>query len=268
MLRRLGFYLLITGYAFLLLFPLLTLLSASLRSQEDLFAPGLLPPRPTLEAYAEALAKHPLGRYLANSLLVSFTATLGVLLSSLTLGYALARVPFRGQSLLFGLVVALLLTPDEVLFLPRYLLVSDLGWVNTYWALILPFTASPLGVFLVRQFIKSLPQDYFDAARIDGAGHLRTLWHVATPLILPALGALAALTFIGTWNMYLWPLVVVNQESLMTVQVGMAKIRSVEVTAWNVMAAAAILALLPTLLAFLLAQRAFVRGLALGGLKG
>jgi sn-glycerol 3-phosphate transport system permease protein len=223
---------------------------------------------PTLEAYREALAKHPILRYLLNSLGVSLAITLGVLLTSATLGYALARVRFAGQSLLFGFVVGLLLIPDEVTFLPRYLLVQELGWINSYWALIVPFLASPLGIFLMRQFLKSLPQDLFDAARIDGAGHLRTLWYVALPLAAPALGALGALSFLGAWNMYLWPLVVINQNEMKTAQIAIAQVQSVEVSSWNVVAAAAVLVLLPTLLAFLLAQRAFIRGIALGGLKG
>lgn len=132
----------------------------------------------------------------------------------------------------------------------------------------MPFLASPLGIFLMRQFIKSLPQDLFDAARIDGAGHLRTLWYVALPLAAPALGALGALSFLGAWNMYLWPLVVINQNEMKTAQIAIAQVQSVEVSSWNVVAAAAMLVLLPTLLAFLLAQRAFIRGIALGGLKG
>lgn len=262
------FYLLLAVYAWLLVLPLLSLLSASFRTEADLFTPGLLPPQPTLEAYREALAKHPILRYLLNSLGVSLAITLGVLLTSATLGYALARVRFAGQGLLFGFVVGLLLIPDEVTFLPRYLLVQELGWINSYWALIVPFLASPLGIFLMRQFIKSLPQDLFDAARIDGAGHLRTLWYVALPLAAPALGALGALSFLGAWNMYLWPLVVINQNEMKTVQIAIAQVQSVEVSSWNVVAAAAVLVLLPTLLAFLLAQRAFIRGIALGGLKG
>jgi len=262
------FYLALGVYAWLLVLPLLTLLSASFRSDTDLYAPGLLPPRPTLEAYQEAIQKYPVGRYLLNSLVVSLSVTLGVLLVSASMGYALARVRFAGQSLLFGFVVSLLLIPGEVTFLPLYLMVQRFGWINTYWALTVPFIAAPLGIFLLRQFIKSLPQDLFDAARIDGAGHLRILWHVALPLTAPALGALDALTFLSTWNMYLWPLVVINNAAMQTAQIAIARVVSVEVTSWNVVAAVSILVLLPTLLAFLLAQRAFVRGITLGGLKG
>lgn len=262
------FYLGLMVYAWLLVLPLLTLLSASFRSDADLYAPGLLPPNPTWEPYREALQKHPVLRYLLNSAVVSVVVTLGTLLISATMGYALARIAFAWQGLLFGFVVAMLLIPGEVTFLPLYLLVQQMGWLNSYLALTVPFLAAPLGIFLLRQFIKSLPQDLFDAARIDGAGHLRMLWHVALPLSAPALGALAALTFLGTWNMYLWPLVVINQNEMKTAQVAIAQVQSVEVTSWNVVAAVSILVLLPTLLAFLLAQRAFVRGIALGGLKG
>ncbi len=262
------FYLALGVYAWLLMLPLLTLLSASFRSDADLYVPGLIPPRPTLEAYQEGVTKFPVGRYLLNSLVVSLVVTSGVLLISATMGYALARIRFSSQNLLFGFVVALLLIPGEVTFLPLYLMVQQFGWINSYWALTVPFIAAPLGIFLLRQFLKSLPQDLFDAARIDGAGHLRILWYVALPLAAPALGALAALTFLGTWNMYLWPLVVINNNEMKTAQIAIAQVLSVEVTSWNVVAAVSILVLLPTLIAFLLAQRTFIRGISLGGLKG
>mgnify|MGYP001627173383 CR=1 FL=1 len=266
--RLLPTYLLAGGYALLLILPLLTLLSASLRSEADLYAPGLLPLKPTLEPYREALEKFPLARFLLNSLLVAGATTLGVLLTSLLAAYALTRLRFRGRELLFGLAVALLLVPGEVTFLPLYLLVDRLGWLDSYLALTVPFLASPLGVFLLRQFLRTIPEDYFDAARIDGANHWQILRHVAFPLSAPALGALAALTFIGAWNMYLWPLVVTKSREMQTAQIAVNFILNEEVARWNVVAAAAVLVLLPTLLAFLLAQRAFIRGIALGGLKG
>ena len=209
-----------------------------------------------------------MGRFLLNSLLVSISTTLGVLATSLLAAYALTRMRFRGREALFGLAVALLLVPGEVTFLPLYLLVDRLGWLDTYWALIVPFVASPLGVFLLRQALRTIPEDYFDAARIDGANHGQILRHVALPLAAPALGALAALTFIGSWNMYLWPLVVTKSREMQTAQIAVNYLLNEEVARWNVVAAGAILVLLPTLLAFLLAQRAFIRGIALGGLKG
>jgi sn-glycerol 3-phosphate transport system permease protein len=262
------FYLMLGLYALLLILPLITLLSASFRSDGDLYAPGLLPPKPTLYAYQEALSKFPILRYMGNSLVVALLITLGVVLVSLTAGYALARIPFRGQAVVFGLIVALLLMPGEVTFLPLYLLINRMGWLDSYWSLTIPFLASPLGIFLLRQFLKSLPQDLFDAALIDGAGHLRMLWYVAMPLAAPAVGALAALTFLSAWNMYLWPLIVTNDKNLQTAQIAINQIVNDEIVRWNVVAAAAVLVLLPTLIAFLLAQRLFVRGIALGGLKG
>ncbi len=263
-------YLLASLYAWVLLLPLLVLLSASFRRPEDLFLPGLLPPRPSLEAYFIALTQYNFLRPLWNSLLVATATTLGVLLSSLLGGYALARIPFPGQRVFFGLVVLLLLVPGELTFLPLYLLISALDWLDSYQALILPFVASPLGIFLLRQHIRSIPQDYFDAARIDGAGHLGLIRHVALPLTGPALGALAALTFLGSWNMYLWPLVVTQSREMQTAQIAVQYVlnEADAVARWNVVAAVGFLVLLPTLLAFLLAQRSFIRGLTLGGLKG
>ncbi|WP_295429515.1 carbohydrate ABC transporter permease [Thermus sp.] len=233
--RALPTYALAAGYGLLLTLPLLSLLSASLRSEGDLFAPGLLPPRPTLEAYREVL-EYPLGRYLLNSLLVSALITLGVLGSSLLAAYALVRLRFPGREALFGLAILLLLLPGEVTFLPRYLLVDWLGWLDTYQALAVPFLASSLGVFLLRQHLRTIPEDYFDAARIDGAGHGQILRHVVLPFSAPALGALGALSFLGAWNMYLWPLVVTRSREMQTIQIGLKYITEEEVAKWNVVA--------------------------------
>ena len=267
-LARVIFYTVITFYAGLLVLPLLTLLSVSFRSDADVYNPSFLPPNPTLEAYSTALQKYPILRFIGNSFLISSLVTLGVLLISSCTGYALARIASRVTNVLFGLIVGLLLVPNEVTFLPLYLMVNRLGWTDSYMALVLPFLASPIGIFLMRQFFKSLPQELFDAARLDGAGHLRMLWHIAMPLAMPALGALAALTFLGTWNMYLWPLIVTNSQQLRTAQIALSYISSDESVRYNLVAAAAVLILLPTLLAFLIAQRAFVRGIAMGSLKG
>jgi sn-glycerol 3-phosphate transport system permease protein len=266
--KRIPFYLLVSTYAFVIILPLLTLLSASLRSDADLYAPTFLPPRFTLEPYRLALTSYPLGSYLFNSFLTSSLITLGVVITSSMAGYALARVKLPYRELIFGAIVGLLLVPGEITFLPLYLHVNSLGWLDTYTALIVPFIASPLGIFLMRQFLKSLPQDLFDAAKIDGAGHFRILWHVAIPLASSALGALAALTFLGAWNMYLWPLVTTQSKEMQTAQIAVSNLVSAEGSQWNVVAAGAILVLLPTLLAFLVAQKAFVSGIALGGLKG
>jgi sn-glycerol 3-phosphate transport system permease protein len=262
------FYAGISLYAFLLMLPLLTLLSVSFRTDGDVFAPGVLPPNPTLEAYQTALSKYPLARFLINSLAVSTLVTLGVILVSSSMGYALARVKFGAARAIFGLIVVLLLMPGEVTFLPLFLLVTRLGWSDTYLALTIPFIASPIGIFLMRQFMLALPQELFDAAQMDGAGHLRQLWYVAIPLSLPALGALGSLTFLSTWNMYLWPLIVTNSAEMQTAQIAVSRILNDESTRWNVVAAGAIFVLMPTLIAFLVAQRAFVRGIAMGGLKG
>ncbi len=267
-LARVFFYVGISVFAALLVLPLLTLFSVSFRADADVYNPSFFPPHPTIEPYQIALEKYPLLRFLLNSFVISSLVTAGVLLISSCTGYALARISSRVTNTVFALIVGLLLVPGEVTFLPLYIMVNRLGWVDSYFALTLPFIASPIGIFLLRQFFKSLPQELFDAARLDGAGHFRMLWHIAIPLAMPALGALAALTFLGTWNMYLWPLVVTNAESLRTAQIALRFISSDEAVRYNIVGAAAVIILLPTLIAFLIAQRAFVRGIAMGSLKG
>jgi sn-glycerol 3-phosphate transport system permease protein len=266
--KQIPFYLVTTFYAVLIVMPLITLFIASLRDDANLYSPNFFDFNLTLGNYAIAWNQYPLGRYLLNSLFVSSLITLGVVLTSSMAGYALTRVKIWGREIIFGAIVALLLVPGEVTFLPLYLHVSSLNWLDTYAALIVPFLASPLGVFLMRQFMKSLPQELFDAAKIDGAGHLRTFWYVAVPLSTPASGALAALTFLSSWNMYLWPLITTQSKEMQTAQIAVNMIVSNEVAQWNVVAAAAILVLLPTLITFLVAQRFFVRGIAMAGLKG
>lgn len=261
-------YLVLTVYSVFVLLPLLSLFSASFKTAHEVFDPNLIPRQPTLENYQVAWTKFPIGRFLLNSALVSISVAVGQVLTSALAGYALARVGLPGQRLLFGFVVTLLLIPGEATFLPLYDLVTSLGWLDTYWALIVPFLATPLGIFLMRQFFRSLPQDYFDAARIDGAGHLRILWYVALPLARPVLGALGVLSFLSAWNMYLWPLVVTRSTEMQTVQIGVNMILNEEAARWNVVAAGAVMALLPTLVVFLFAQRQLVRGITLGGLKG
>ncbi|QWK21014.1 glycerol-3-phosphate ABC transporter permease [Thermus scotoductus] len=261
-------YVVLLAYSAIILLPLVSLFSASFKPDQEVFDANLIPREPTLAAYRFALEKFPLGRFLLNSLLVSSIVSLGQMLTSALAGYALARVRFPGREPLFAAVIVLLLVPGEVTFLPLYELVARLGWLDRYQALSVPFLATPMGIFLMRQFFKTLPQDLFDAARIDGAGHLRILWHVALPLARPILGALGALSFLSAWNMYLWPLVVTRSTQMQTIQIGVNMILNEEAARWNVVAAGAVLALLPTLIAFLVAQRQFVRGITLGGLKG
>jgi len=254
--------------------PFLVTLSTSLMTLTEAFRfpPRLLPEEPQWRNYASAWTGAPFARYFFNTLVMASAITAGQLLTSILAAYAFARMAFFGRGALFSVFLATLMVPSHVVLIPNYLLLSKLGLINTFGALILPFLASGFSVFLIRQHFKSIPRELEDAARMDGAGRWTTLWRVFVPLAKPAIATAGLFTFLNEWNAYLWPLIVTDTESMRTVQVGLANFLAVSgeegVTHWPVVLAASVLVLLPTLLAFALAERQLVKGVTLSGLKG
>lgn len=253
------------------LLPLVWMFLSSLKSNEEIarFPPTWLPESWAWGNYGAALAAAPFGRFFLNSLFVAGAATIGVLATSSLAGYAFSHVTFRGRTPLFALLVATLAIPNEVTIIPAYLVMRTLGWVDTYYALIVPSLASVFGIFLLRQAFAALPRDLLEAAQLDGCGHLRYLIEVVLPLNRAALASLALLTFLGQWNAYLWPLLVTNREELRTVQIGLRYFADPDLGVdWGPLMAASTLVVLPTLVVFLLAQKHLVEGFATAGLKG
>lgn len=230
--------------------------------------PAWLPERWTLDNFSELFTRLDFPLYFGNSALVAVLITAGNLLFCPMLGYALAKLDFLGRRTLFLIVLSMLMVPGMVTFVPQFVLVSNLGLANSYAGLILPFLAGPFGVFLMRQFLASVPDELIEAARVDGAGEWRIFWRVVLPLCRPALATLGILTFLSSWNSFLWPLVVATTEDRYTLPVALA-LYSVgqNRTDFGLLLAGAVVMVLPVLIVFTILQRHFLRGIATTGLK-
>lgn len=254
----------------LTLFPLLWMLSASFMASGEAttFPPHLIPHAATLDQYRQLFVRLNIGRAFLSSATIAVIATLGSLLFSSMAGYAFARLRFGGRDRLFGLLLSALIIPAQVGMLPLFLLMKALHLVNTYWGAILPALASVLGIFLIRQFMLSVPQELIEAARIEGAGELRIYWSVVLPLAKPVLATLAILTFMTTWNDFMWPLIVLTDQKRYTLPVAMASLVGEHALDIELMMAGAVVTVLPVLVVFLALQRYYISGLMAGSVKG
>lgn len=250
--------------------PLLWMLSASLMPQGEAtsFPPRLVPSRVTFEHYRELFVRLDLGRNFVNSAIIAGLATLSALLVSSMAGYAFAKLRFQRREHLFGLMVALLAIPSQVTMLPLFLMLKSMGLVNTWFGAILPFIAPIYAIFLVRQFMISLPDDLLAAARIDGAGEWRIYWSVVLPLARPALATLAIFTFMNSWNDFMWPLIILTDDERYTMPVAVANLLGEHVQDLELMMASSVLTVIPVLTLFFLLQKQYVAGLTAGGVKG
>jgi len=272
--RRWGEALVVNGLlaagAVLCAAPLLWMLSVSLMpaGEATAFPPALVPSEPTLAHYRELVTRLHLARQAANSALLAALATaLGLGTSSLA-GYAFAKLRFAGRDRLFRWLLVGLVVPGQVAMLPLFLLLRELGLVNTYAGVLVPSLASIFGIFLVRQHMLQIPESLLDAARLDGAGELRIFAQVALPLSRPILVTLATFTFMGSWNDFLWPLIVLGDEERQTLPVALANLLGEHALDVELMMAGAVLTLLPVVLLFLAFQRHYVRGILAGSVRG
>ncbi|MFE9043543.1 carbohydrate ABC transporter permease [Streptomyces sp. NPDC007818] len=259
-----------TGVLLVMLVPFLWMLSGSFKPEADIrrVPPVLIPTDPTTANYAELFDSLDFVGMFTNSLVVAVAVTAGNLLFCSMLGYALAKLEFRGRRAVFALVLGTLMVPGLVTFVPLYVLTTNLGLTDSLLGLILPFLAAPFGVFLMRQFIGSLPDELIDAARMDGCGEIAIFLRVILPMTKPALATLGIISFLGSWNNFLWPLVVAQNEDQYTLPVGLALVSSgQDFTRYGVLLAGAAVVLIPVLVVFLLFQRHFIAGIATTGLK-
>jgi multiple sugar transport system permease protein len=256
--------------ALLWLFPFIWMVSTALKPNAAVFE---LPPRLVSDTlqwdnFAGAWNYVPFGRFMLNGLLVAGVGTLLVLVSSSLAAYAFARLRFPGRERLFVAYLGTLMVPQEVIVVPMFILMKNLGWVDSYQALILPWAFTAFGTFLLRQFFLTIPRELEDAARVDGASRLRILWNVIVPMAVPALAVLAVFTFINYWNSFLWPLIIVNSQAHATVPLGLNMFMGQFGSQWNYLMAASTISMLPSLLLVLATQRYLVEGIALTGFGG
>jgi multiple sugar transport system permease protein len=260
-----------------LIFPFVWLVVTSVETPAEAlhFPPVLIPRELHLANYPNALAVAPFGRFFLNSAVVAVTTVLCNLVFCSLAGYAFARLRFLGRGLLFAVIMTTLMVPFQVTMIPQFIITKWLGvhvlaqvGINHIGALILPNAATAFGIFFLRQFFKTLPVEYEESARVDGASRLKVLWRIVLPLSAPALATLAALTFLDSWNNFLWPLIAVTSTNQMTLPLGLATFQGAHSTEWTLLMAGNVMSLVPMLLIFFVAQRYFVRSVAATGLAG
>jgi multiple sugar transport system permease protein len=259
------------GAAVMLLPFVWMILSSFMTSQEIISRPlTWFPGDPSFDAYRGLRDAIPLGRMYLNSMIVTTLTALGILLTSSLAGYGFAKFQFPGRDVLFLIVLATMMIPFFVVLIPVFYLISKFGWINSYPGLIVPNIVTAFGIFLMRQYMLSLPDEVLDAARVDGASEFEIYWRIVLPLCTPALGALGILAFVYQWNNFLWPLVVARSDDMWTVPVGLNALRVYASSAQvvNMQMAGAALGVVPVIVVFLALQRYFVRGIALTGVKG
>jgi len=262
--------LLLTLALLLFLAPLAWMVLSSLKSAGEIFTtpPKLFGESLLFGNYGDALGFLPFGRFMLNTAFVAVTGTVITLVTSALSAYAFARLRFRGRDSLFLVYLGTLMVPQEVVVVPMFLIMNQLGWINTFQALILPWAFTAFGTFLLRQFFLTVPKELEESARIDGAGHWRILTQIIVPIAAPAFAVLAVFTFITYWNSFLWPLIVTNDVTTTTVPLGLNLFLGQNGQAWNLLMAAATISMAPTALLVLLLQRYLVKGIALSGLGG
>ena len=264
------YVLLILGIV-LMVGPFLWMLLGSLKPQAEFLVstPTFLPKDATFDNYERLFGRLDFPRFFFNSSVVALVVTVGNILFCPMLGYALAKLQWRGKGLIMGLVLATLMVPAGITLIPNFVLMRNLGLVNTYPGLILPFLVGPFGVFLTRQFMYGIPDELLEAARIDGANEWRTYWQVVMPITVPVLATLGILTFLGSWNSFLYPLVMAQEQNMYTLPVALATFATSQYQAdHGMLMAGSVVLVAPVLIIFILFQRWITEGIATTGLKG
>jgi len=252
----------------LMVTPLLYMFSTSLKTAGQVYDLRLIPVAPTFDNYIKVLSDGTFLRWFFNSLFVATAVTLSNVFFDSLVGYTLAKFQFRGRYFIFLAILSTLMIPTEMLVIPWYLMSSQLGWLDSYWGIMFPGMMTAFGTFLMKQFFEGVPDDFLEAARVDGLNEFTIWWKVAMPLVTPAVSALAIFTFLGNWTAFFWPLIVTTSNELYTLPVGISSFSDAQDTKWEMIMTGAAIGTIPTLLVFLLLQRFIVRGVMLAGLKG
>jgi multiple sugar transport system permease protein len=267
--ERLLLHALLAAGVVLTLAPLLWMLSASLMpaGEASVYPPRLVPSAITLEHYVSLFSRLNLARYFLNSLVIAGAITLLSLLINSMAGYAFAKLRFAGRDRIFRALLSALVVPAQVAMLPLFLMLKQIGLINTWWGVIVPGMASIFGIFLIRQYALSIPDSLLEAARIDGASEFKIYWLVILPICRPILVTLAIFTFMGAWNDFMWPLIVLTDEAMYTLPVALANLLGEHVQDTELMMAGSVLTILPVMLLFIFVQRAYIEGITAGSLK-
>lgn len=265
-------YIILVLVAMMMLFPFLWLISSSLKSQLEIFnyPPNWIPNPPQFQNYVDAMTFRPFGLYLRNSLAIATLNVIAVVTTSSLCAYGFARIRFWGRNFWFGIVIATLLLPNIVTLVPHFIIFTRLGWVDSILPLTVPlfFGGGAFNIFLLRQFFRTIPEELADAARIDGCSEFGIYWRIMLPLSRPALITVSIFTFLAAWNDLIGPLVYLRTPDTYTVAIGLAQFRGAMTTRWDLQMAASTVMVLPVILLFFFAQRYFIRGIVMTGLKG
>ncbi|CAN5292294.1 carbohydrate ABC transporter permease [soil metagenome] len=265
---RITLYAGVTLGAVVMLFPFLWTVITSITPNGTLAGgPSLVVKNPTLDAYSTLVASMPIWRIVANSFGIALAATVLQMITGSMAAYAFGRLEFRGKNIIFGLYLATLMIPLQVLVVPLFIEMTRLHVQDTYFALLAPSIAAAFGIFLLKQAVEGIPRELDEAATIDGAGHLRIFGWIVLPLIRPALATLAVFAFMSSWNSFLWPLVAIRSPELMTLPLGLSTLEGQFTTQWNVVMAGSVVSIIPIAIVYLFAQRYIIAGMAHTGLK-
>lgn len=261
-------WLLLFGGGLIMVTPLAFMFATSLKDSSEIYDLAFFPAHPTLANYVTVLSDGRFLRWFANSFGIATAVTLSNVFFDSLVGYTLAKFQFRGRYLVFVAILSTLMIPTEMLVIPWYVMAKNFGWLDSYWGIMFPGMMTAFGTFLMKQFFETVPNDFLEAARVDGLGEFAIFWRIAMPLVTPALSALAIFTFLGNWTAFIWPLIVTTSKELYTLPVGLTSFAVEAQVQWELIMTGAALATLPTLTVFLLLQRYIVRGVVLAGLKG
>ncbi len=264
------FVLIVLGAAMIL--PFAWMISTSLKGYHEIFRypPKWIPDSPQWSNYLEVWKLAPFGRFYVNSVFVALVTTVGQVITGVLAAYAFARMEFWGRDKVFMLFLATLMVPTQVTLIPTYIVMSQMGWIDSYQALIIPFVSTAFSVFLLRQFFLTIPKELEEASIMDGCSKLRFIFLVLMPLAKPAIASVSLFGFLGSWNSYLWPLIVINSNQMRTLPIGLRYFVSQQGggSEWHYLMAASLIVMLPVLIVFFAAQKQFIEGIARSGIKG
>lgn len=251
-----------------MIFPFLWMISTSLKTGTDIYNISLIPKTITFKNYFTVLETSNFAKWFLNSFIIAVITVVSVLFFDSLVGYAFAKLQFKGKKISFIMILSTLMVPTEMLIIPWYLMINKFGWFNTYWSLLFPGLSSAFGIFMMRQFFMGIPDDLLDAGRIDGLSEFGVYWHIALPLVKPALSALGIFTFLGNWNAFLWPVIAVDSPEIYTLPVGLSLFSGEVYNQWDLIMSGATIATIPVLIVFFIFQKQIIEGIHLTGVKG